>query len=96
MSIRFSVLACAFVCALGLVAPAGASQLIARNASNIKLAVNSHGKALITYRAGGRVTHLLVWGAINARPRPARPTIKQVKFKLDFSGGWGTYRIHPF
>jgi hypothetical protein len=79
------------VCALSFVAPAGASQLIARNASNISLQVNSHGKALITFRVGGRLTHLLAWGAINARPRPARPTVKQVKFKLDFSGGWGTY-----
>jgi hypothetical protein len=93
VTFRFSVLACVFVCALGLIAPAGASQLIARNASNISLQVNTHGKALITYRAGGRLTHLLAWGAINARPRPATPSgPRQVKFKVDYSGGWGPWR----
>src|SRR5436309_14280467 len=93
VSIRFSALLSASVCALGLAAPAGASQLIARNASNITLQVNSKGKALITYKAGRRVTHLLAWGAINARPRPATPSgPRQVKLKLDYSGGWGPWR----
>jgi hypothetical protein len=91
--LRLPVLSCALVCALGFVAPAGASQLIARNASNISLQVNAKGKALITYRAGGRLTHLIAWGAINARPRPAKPSgPRQVKFKLDYSGGWGPWR----
>ena len=35
---------------------------------------------------------MLVWGAINAiHPTQARP---QVKFKMDYSGGWGKYRQH--
>src|ERR671937_1430351 len=90
---RLWVLVCAFVCALGLAAPAGASQLIARNASSISLQVNAKGKALITYRAQGRLTHLIAWGAINARPRPASPSgPRQVKLKLDYSGGWGPWR----
>jgi hypothetical protein len=90
---RLGAFVSAFVCALALAAPAAASQLIARNASNISLQVNSKGKALITYRAGRRVTHLIAWGAINARPRPARPSgPRQVKFKLDYSGGWGPWR----
>jgi hypothetical protein len=90
---RLSVLVSVVVCALAFVGSAGASQLIARNASNISLQVNSKGKALITYRAGGRVTHLIAWGAINARPRPATPSgPRQVKFKLDYSGGWGPWR----
>jgi hypothetical protein len=79
-------------CALGLVSPAGASQLIARNASGIKLAVNRHGTALITYTARGRLTHVLAWGAVNARFRPVRNVVPQVEFELDYSGGWGTYR----
>ena len=81
------VLACAALCALGLASPAAASQLIARNATHIHLAVDSHGKALITFRSGRRVRHLLAWGAINARPRPPRPGVPQVKFQLDYSGG---------
>jgi hypothetical protein len=81
------------VVALALVAPAGASQLIARNAANVRLAVNAKGTALITYRQRGRVTHLLAWGAVNARQRPASPRIPQVKFKLDYSGGWKHRRL---
>ena len=85
--LRLSTFACALACAVVLAAPAGASQLIARNASNITLQVNSKGKALITYKAGRRVTHLLAWGAINARPRPATPSgPRQVKLKLDGRG----------
>jgi hypothetical protein len=88
---RLLVLACGFGCALALAAPAGASQWIAGNASHAQLAVNSRGTALVTYSANGNVTHLRAWGAINARLRP--PTEdgpKQVRFKLDYSGGWAT------
>jgi hypothetical protein len=86
-------LGCVFAVALGLVGPAGASQLIARNAAHVRLAVNAKGTALITYRQRGRVTHLLAWGAVNARQRPATPRIPQVKFKLDYSGGWKHHRL---
>src|SRR5689334_14787432 len=81
------------VFALAFVGTAGASQLIARNASDISLQVNSKGKALVTYRSRGRVTHLIAWGAVNARPRPASASgPRQVKLKLDYSGGWGPWR----
>ena len=43
LSGRLAILACAFACSLGLAGPAAASQLIDRNVSHIKLAVNSHG-----------------------------------------------------
>ena len=92
LALRFLPVACAFACLLALAGPAGASQLIARDASGIRLEVNRHGTALITYRSDGRLIHLLAWGAINARIRPARNVVPQVKFKLDYSGGWGTYR----
>jgi hypothetical protein len=85
---RLLVFLCAGICALGLAGPAAASQLIARNASNIRLEVNSKGKALVTYRTYGHVTHLLAWGAVNARFRPTARGLPQVKFKLDYSGGW--------
>jgi hypothetical protein len=70
-------------------APAYSSQLIDRNASNVKLAVNSKGEALITYSTGGKLKHVLAWGAVNAlAPTAAR---KQVAFSLDYSGGYGKY-----
>jgi hypothetical protein len=67
------------------------SELIDRNASNIQLKVSRNGKqALLLYRARGRQQHVLAWGAKNAiAPTRAR---KQVEFKLDYAGGWGTYR----
>jgi hypothetical protein len=73
-----------------LVQSAGASQLIDRNARDVSLAVNPRGEALLTYRVGGHVRRVLAWGAVNAiAPTQARP---QVKFRLDYSGGWGKYR----
>lgn len=66
-------------------APASASQLIDRNATNVKLAVASNGTAVVTYTAAGQVRHVLAWGAINARD--PNPSVAQVTFKLDYSGG---------
>ena len=73
------------------VAPtAGASQLIDRNTQSVKLAVNGRGEAMLTYRAAGRLRHVLAWGAVNAiAPTRSRP---QVAFKLDYAGDWGKYR----
>ena len=69
--------------------PAGASQLVDRNATNVRIQVNSRGQALVTYRAGGRFRRVLAWGALNARPSASGG--RQVAFRLDYSGGWGTY-----
>ena len=79
------------VAALSLPSLAFGSELIDRNASNIQLKVSRNGRqALLLYRARGRQQHVLAWGAKNAiAPTTAR---KQVEFKLDYSGGWGTYR----
>ncbi len=79
--------------ALGLAAPAQASEILARNAVKVKLQVNKSGQALINYRSKGREWHVLAWGAIDAR-ESNRANLKrgQVKFKLDYSGGWKTYR----
>jgi len=90
---RMLVLACVCVGALGLVATASASQLVARNASRISLKVNTKGTALVTYSVRGKATHLLAWGAVNARSRPSTNRIKQVAFKLDYSGGWKHRRL---
>jgi hypothetical protein len=68
---------------------ASASQLIDRNAKDARLEVNAKGEALITYRADGKVKHVLAWGALNAiAPSRSRP---QLAFKLDYAGGWGKY-----
>ncbi len=69
---------------------ASASQLIARNTSTERLAVSADGKALLTYHAQGKRQRVLVWGAINARqPTQGR---KATEFRVDYSGGWGTFR----
>src|SRR5919202_1989795 len=78
-----------FALALSLCGGAQASQLVDRNAKNIKFAVNRKGQALVTYRAAGRLRHVLVFGAVNAR-QPSE-TVPQVKFRVDYSGGWGTF-----
>src|SRR5690348_8035437 len=70
-------------------ASAQASQLIDRNATGVRLEVSRAGQALLTYRVHGSTRHVLAWKGINAvAPTAGR---KQVAFKLDYSGGWGTY-----
>ena len=90
--IRFFTLAVVVAAlAVGLFAPAaGASQLIARDATNVKLQVDRSGKALITYRVQGRTRNVLAWGAVNALH--ATQMRRQVAFRVDYSGGWATYR----
>ena len=71
---------------------ASASQLIDRNAHGIKLEVNAKGEALVTYTAGGKLKHVLAWGAENAiAPTRSRP---QLALKLDYAGGWGKYHTN--
>jgi hypothetical protein len=63
----------------------GASQLIAKNAKKVRLAVSPRGVAHLSYRAYGKKRHVLAWGAINAlSPTTIRP---QVKLRVDHSGG---------
>jgi hypothetical protein len=84
---RAFVIVVAFMAALA--SNASASQLVDRNASAIKLEVDSKGEALISYKAHGAQKHVLAWGALNAiAPTKSRP---QLAFKLDYAGGWGKY-----
>lgn len=84
-------IAAATIGALALSAtPAWASELIARNATGVRLEVNDTGTALITYRARGKTHHVLAWGATNAAP--SESPRRQVAFRLDYSGGWGAFR----
>jgi hypothetical protein len=72
-----------FVALIGLVVvpPASASQLIDRDARNIRMAVSANGKAaVLSYRAHGRRWHVRAWGAINAR-HPT-PRVRQVQFRI--------------
>ena len=79
----------AAICAASMAPSATASQLVDRNASGVRLAVNGRGEALITYTAHATLKHVLAWGAINARtPSQAQP---QVAFRLDYAGGFGKY-----
>ena len=88
MRFRFLILMSVSV---AIVAPgvASASELIDRNATDVKLSVSGNGQAVVSYNARGKRWNVLVWNAINAiPPTTARP---QVKFRIDYSGGWGTY-----
>ena len=59
------------------------------NVADLSLAVNAKGEALLTYtRENGKVRHVLLWGAINARAPD--PNVPQVAFKADYTGGWGS------
>jgi hypothetical protein len=90
MCVRFWYLVL-FSVSVAIVAPgaASASELIDRNATAVTLKVGRNGQAVVGYQARGKRWNVLVWGAVNAiPPTTARP---QVKFRLDYSGGWGTY-----
>jgi hypothetical protein len=77
------------VAALAAANVASAAQLVDRNATGVVLAVNGKGEALLTYRSGAKVKHVLVWGAVNALT-PNR-SVKQVSFHKDYAGGYGKY-----
>jgi hypothetical protein len=82
-----SGLACAVAAAAAIPSAASASGIVDRDATAVRLAVSASGRALVTYRVGGRARRVLVWGAVNARhPDPAVP---QVRFRFDYSGGRG-------
>ena len=79
---RVLTLAAAIVAAVAASSPAQASVVIARDARNPTLQVDKAGRALIVYTDAKGPHRLLAWGALN----------DQVVFKLDYSGGWGTFR----
>src|SRR5207342_1035991 len=79
---RLATLLAVALAALAAAPLGSASQLIARDAQSPKLQVNSRGFALVTYTDAKGPHRLLAWGAVN----------EQLEFKLDYSGGWGTFR----
>jgi hypothetical protein len=89
--ILIAILAVAAPASLGVfTATAHASKLLDRNTRWQSLRVNSHHVALVTYFAHGRTIHALVWDAVNALPPNAAHPRSQVKFKLNYAGGWGS------
>src|SRR5215212_3526998 len=86
---RVVVLAAA-ACAFTAVAqPAAASEIVARDATNVTLRVNAKGEALVSYTEVGKKRKLRASGAVNAvAPRASRA---QVSFRLDYAGGRRKY-----
>jgi hypothetical protein len=93
-----------FICvtvgfAVAAIAPVThASELIARNATQVRLQADAQGRALISFRSEGQTRQLLAWGALDARP-PSR-SVSQVAFRLQYGGAigpnlCGTYRGPP-
>ncbi len=79
------------VAALLAAGTAGGSTLLARNADEVRLAVDARGFALVQYRTPeGARKRILAWGAVDARP--PTPSVPQVDFRLDYTGGWKTFR----
>src|SRR4051812_19127066 len=76
-----------------VLAPAalGAEALSDVDVTNLTLAVNAKGEALLSYtRTNGQPRHVLAWGAVNALAPSA--DVPQVHFKWDYAGGWKKYR----
>jgi hypothetical protein len=77
--------------ALGVGSATASQPLYDANVQFLSLEVNGKGEALVTYiRSDGRLRHVLVWGAVNAR-EPVQG-VPQARFKFDYAGGWGKYR----
>jgi hypothetical protein len=85
---RFAVTTLACVCATALLpAVALGSELIGRNATNVRLQVDATGHALVSFQSEGRAHTVVAWGAVDARdPSRTRP---QVAFSLTLGGGIG-------
>src|SRR4051812_36110059 len=88
---RRALLLAALAVACSLAAGAAASDRVGLNATAAALGVSADGKtAVVSYRSGNTLRHVLVWGAVDALP-PSQ-SVPQVRFKLDFTGGWQTHR----
>src|SRR5450759_4687478 len=92
--LRLFVVGCVVASSGVFVAGASASHLISNVPARVdtrtsSIKVNKKGLALLTFKVNGRVQHILARGAINARP-PLKSG-KQVRFQLDYKGGWGFF-----
>jgi len=87
MKRTLSLIALAVAVTVALPGAGTSTLIVGRNGLLPTLQVDSSGYALITYRAGGQVQHVLVWGAVNALP--PTPGKQQTAFKVDYAGGFG-------
>jgi hypothetical protein len=75
--------------ALALAGAADAAIFGDLNTRNPTLKVDARGTALVEYTtAAGVRRHVLVWGAVNGLPHQTDPPTTQVRFSMDYSGGW--------
>ena len=89
VSRRAALLLLAGALVLGAAPLASASQLIDRDATNVRLQANARGQALLTYRARGGFHSVVASGAVNARAPSS--SVPQVQFRKDYSGRtWAT------
>ena len=88
-AVTVCILAAAF-----LPAAAGASELIGRNATGVRLQADAQGRALVAFRSEGQAETVLAWGAIDARA--PSPTKAQVAFKLRYGGAIGPNTCRPY
>jgi hypothetical protein len=71
--------------AAALAPTAGASELVARDGTDVELKVSSAGRAVLSYTRTGRRFHVAAWGAVDAvQPTPEG---RQVSFSLDYAPG---------
>jgi hypothetical protein len=89
---KTAVLIAAALTLMSAAPSASASEIIDRNARNVRLGVDASGQALVTYKVNGRVMHVRAWGAVNAR-QPTKSRQPQVRFRKDYSGRyWTSFR----
>ena len=81
-----TILACLSATVL-LPAAALGSELIGRNATNVRLQADAKAHALVSFRSGGSARNVVAWGAVDAR-EPSR-TQPQVAFSLTVGGTIG-------
>ena len=81
-AVRVPQLAATLAVVAWCAAPAAASHLITRDATDVRLQVSRDGKALVSYRARGVARHVLASGAINARPSELRQPPGRVPGRL--------------
>jgi hypothetical protein len=77
--------------ALSIAGVASGSEIIDRNAQNVRLSVDGSGRALVSFSSRGRAMHVMAWGAVDARqPTSGGP---QVAFHKDYSGRqWASFK----
>ena len=95
MRVRFPALLVLAAALLAAPATAAASQMIDRNAKypSISVMVRRDGTqvAMVQYYKHRYWHHVLVWGAVNAKPPDPLHPKSQVKFHVDYSGGYGSF-----